>query len=110
MPLFPFFMNIEGANGLIVGTGKHAQEKIERLKNTNVKATVTRMLYEFFSRIPIAYNNPTIIFALDSSTKSTGNFALNEEYKQNRNKEEKKYKDIKEVEDLISEIEKLRYF
>ena len=31
MPLFPFFMNIEGATGLIVGTGKHAQEKIQRL-------------------------------------------------------------------------------
>lgn len=32
MPLFPFFVNIEGAVGLVIGTGKHAQEKIERLK------------------------------------------------------------------------------
>lgn len=32
MALFPFFMNIEGANGLIIGGGKHALEKIERLK------------------------------------------------------------------------------
>lgn len=32
MALFPFFVNIENATGLIIGTGKHAQEKIERLK------------------------------------------------------------------------------
>ena len=31
MALFPFFVNIEGKEGLIIGTGKHAQEKIERL-------------------------------------------------------------------------------
>lgn len=31
MALFPFFINIEGKQGLIVGTGKHAKEKIERL-------------------------------------------------------------------------------
>ena len=68
-------------------------------KNTDVKATVTKMLYEFFSRIPIAYNNPTVILALDSATKSTENFALNEEYKQNRAPESKKevYKDLPEI-------------
>ncbi len=33
MPLFPFFVNIKGAKGLIVGTGKHAQEKIQRLES-----------------------------------------------------------------------------
>ena len=32
MPLFPFFINIEGASGLIVGGGKHALEKIQKLK------------------------------------------------------------------------------
>lgn len=32
MPLFPFFMNIEGKKGLIIGTGKHAEEKIQRLR------------------------------------------------------------------------------
>lgn len=32
MALFPFFIDIEGKEGLIVGTGKHAQEKIQRLK------------------------------------------------------------------------------
>ena len=32
MALFPFFMNIEGKEGLVIGSGKHAQEKIERLE------------------------------------------------------------------------------
>ena len=31
MPLFPFFMDIRGADGLIVGGGKHALEKVRRL-------------------------------------------------------------------------------
>ena len=31
MALFPFFVNIEEKEGLVIGTGKHAQEKIERL-------------------------------------------------------------------------------
>ena len=31
MTLFPFFMNIKGAKGLIIGGGKHALEKIEKL-------------------------------------------------------------------------------
>ena len=32
MALFPFFINIEEKEGLIIGTGKHAQEKIKRLE------------------------------------------------------------------------------
>lgn len=40
MALFPFFINIENAHGLIVGTGKHAQEKIERLKPYGPKLTI----------------------------------------------------------------------
>ena len=32
MALFPFFIDIEGKEGLIIGTGKHAQEKIKRLE------------------------------------------------------------------------------
>lgn len=32
MTLFPFFMNINGVQGIITGGGKHALEKIERLK------------------------------------------------------------------------------
>lgn len=31
MALFPFFVNIEGMKGLIIGGGKHAWEKVERL-------------------------------------------------------------------------------
>lgn len=40
MALFPFFINLENAHGLIIGTGKHAQEKIERLKPYGPKLTV----------------------------------------------------------------------
>ena len=32
MALFPFFVDLEGKEGLIIGTGKHAQEKIKRLE------------------------------------------------------------------------------
>lgn len=32
MALFPFFVDIEGKEGLIIGTGKHAQEKIKRFE------------------------------------------------------------------------------
>ena len=32
MALFPFFMDISGKRGLIIGGGKHAWEKIERLR------------------------------------------------------------------------------
>ena len=69
-------------------------------ENKNEVTQVTyRMLYEFFSRIPISYNNPIIAVALDSATKSTSNFALNEEYKQNRDSESKKevYKNLPEI-------------
>ena len=40
MALFPFFVNLENASGLIIGTGKHAQEKIERLKPYRPQLTV----------------------------------------------------------------------
>ena len=40
MALFPFFINIEGKEGLIIGTGKHAQEKIKRLKPYGPKLRV----------------------------------------------------------------------
>ena len=40
MALFPFFINIENAHGIIIGTGKHAVEKIERLKPYGPKLTV----------------------------------------------------------------------
>ena len=31
MPLFPFFVNIKGAHGIITGGGRHALEKVEKL-------------------------------------------------------------------------------
>lgn len=40
MALFPFFKNIEGAKGLITGGGKHALEKIQRLKPYGPKLRV----------------------------------------------------------------------
>ena len=40
MPLFPFFMNIEGKNGLIIGNGKHVREKIQRLEPYGPKLRV----------------------------------------------------------------------
>ena len=40
MALFPFFINIEGAKGLVVGSGRHAQEKIEKLRPYGPELTV----------------------------------------------------------------------
>ena len=40
MALFPFFVNIENKRGIIVGTGKHAQEKIEKLRPYGPELTV----------------------------------------------------------------------
>lgn len=40
MALFPFFINIEGANGLVVGSGRHAQDKIEKLSPYGPELTV----------------------------------------------------------------------
>ena len=40
MALFPFFINIEGKEGFIIGTGKHAQEKIKRLEPYGPKLRV----------------------------------------------------------------------
>ena len=40
MALFPFFVDIENKTGIIIGTGKHAQEKREKLKPYGPKLTV----------------------------------------------------------------------
>lgn len=40
MALFPFFINIEHARGIIIGKGKHAMEKIERLEPYGPQLTV----------------------------------------------------------------------
>ena len=56
MALFPFFINIENAHGIIIGTGKHAVEKIERLINLLPQYSIEGLL---FSRI--IYNIPSIL-------------------------------------------------
>ena len=40
MALFPFFVNIENKEGLIIGTGKHAKEKIEKLEPFGAKLRI----------------------------------------------------------------------
>lgn len=45
MPLFPFFINIEGKQGLIIGGGKHALEKIQRLKPFQPRLRVFSQTY-----------------------------------------------------------------
>lgn len=40
MALFPFFINIEEAHGLIIGGGHHALEKVERLRPFRAHLTV----------------------------------------------------------------------
>ena len=42
MALFPFFVEIENQRGLIIGTGKHAQEKIKRLEPYGADLTIVR--------------------------------------------------------------------
>ena len=42
MALFPFFVNIENQEGIIIGTGKHAQEKIEKLKPYGPKLRIVK--------------------------------------------------------------------
>lgn len=42
MALFPFFVNIENQAGLIIGTGKHAREKIKKLKPYGPKLMVIK--------------------------------------------------------------------
>ena len=42
MALFPFFINIENQTGMIIGTGKHATEKIEKLKPYGPKLTIIK--------------------------------------------------------------------
>lgn len=61
MTLFPFFMNIEGARGIITGGGKHALEKIERLKpygpKLHVIAPKFRQEIEENKELALSYRN-----------------------------------------------------
>lgn len=58
-----------------------------------------RMLTQFFSLVEKSYPRTKVLLVLDPPLSSTENFSLCEEYKQNRNKEEKKkvYENFKEV-------------
>ena len=53
MALFPFFVNIEGKEGLIIGTGKHAQEKIIVLQK--VRPEIARTLTDKKQRFKFYY-------------------------------------------------------
>ena len=57
------------------------------------------MLTQFFSLVEKSYPRTKVLLVLDPPLSSTENFSLCEEYKQNRNKEEKKkvYENFKEV-------------
>ena len=46
MAYFPFFIDIESADGLIIGSGKHALEKIERLEPYGPKLRVVEEFKE----------------------------------------------------------------
>ena len=65
MALFPFFVNIENVQGLIIGTGKHAMEKIEKLKPYGANLTVIseeefqeKCLEELPAFVVVAGENP----------------------------------------------------
>ena len=68
--------------------------KVRPLREDNspeaVGETACDMLLQFFRRIGSSYPSARIILALDPPTTTTGNYSLCEDYKQNRNKEEKK--------------------
>ena len=77
--------------------------KVRPLREDNspeaIGATACDMLLQFFRRISGNYPEAHIMLALDPPTTTTGNYSLCEDYKQNRNKEEKKevysaFKDI----------------
>ena len=68
--------------------------KVRPLREDNspkaVGETACNMLLQFFKRIGNSYPSAHIILALDPPTTTTENYSLCEDYKQNRNKEEKK--------------------
>lgn len=66
---------------------------------------ISKMLYQFFSLVEKSYPSSKILLVLDSPLSSTGNFSLNNQYKQNRDKNEKKevYKGFKKIVGLLSQ-------
>ena len=65
MAYFPFFIDIEGADGLIIGSGKHAQEKIEKLVSYGSKLRVV----EEFQESDLESRPDFVIIACDDMEK-----------------------------------------
>ena len=72
--------------------------------NKELDLVVFRMLKQFLSLIGTNYKESKVLLVLDSPTSSLKNFELYKEYKQNRNKEEKKevYSVFKEIVGTLS--------
>lgn len=78
----------------------------ELSSNDYLVPTVRDMLLRFFKLIEKSYPNARVILVLDAPLSSTENFALCNEYKQNRNKEEKK-KVYERFKDIVGELSQL---
>lgn len=67
--------------------------------NDNVSSTVLVMLKQFFFHLEAGYPNTNIMIALDAPTSTLNNFKVCSDYKQNRNRIEKKevYKDLDSI-------------
>lgn len=72
MALFPFFINLEGTKGLIVGSGKHAQEKIEKLRPYGPNLTLISQ--EDFKE-NILYTNPSFVIVAGSDREQNHEIA-----------------------------------
>lgn len=77
--------------------------KVRPLRESNesedLMLQVYDMLYRFLSLVEKSYPTSKLLLVLDSPLSTTDNFSLNPQYKQNRNKEEKRevYKEFKNV-------------
>lgn len=77
----------------------------ESSKPEDIMLQVEDMLYRFFTLVEKSYPSAKVLLVLDSPLSTTGNISLNSNYKQNRNKEEKKevYKCFKDIVGLLSQ-------
>lgn len=77
----------------------------ERCTPEELATEVYNMLYNFLSLVEKSYSSSKVLLVLDSPLSTTDNLSLNVNYKQNRNKEEKKevYKGFKEIVGKLSQ-------
>lgn len=77
----------------------------ESSKPEDIMLQVEDMLYRFFTLVEKSYPSAKVLLVLDSPLSTTSNISLNSNYKQNRNKEEKKevYKCFKDIVGLLSQ-------